>query len=195
MIALITLLLLPGAHANKVTQGQQASQVCAACHGEKGNSPTTIGPKLAGQHPKYLIEQMTAFAKGKQRSDPSMNSLMLGLSTEDKTNIAAFYAQQSIQIGAAKPEDIKRGESLYRGGDIKKHITACIACHGPRGLGNAQAGFPALGGQHPNYTIKQLVDFKEGKRTTDLNNIMQDIASRMDKKDMQAVANYIYGLH
>lgn len=195
MTALIAFLLLPVAQASNIEQGKQSAAVCAACHGAKGNSPTAIGPKLAGQHAAYLISQMNAFAAGEKRSDPSMNGLMQGLSQQDKENIASFYASQTVTVGAATPEDLKRGESLYRGGDFNKHIAACIACHGPRGLGNGQAGFPALGGQHPNYTVKQLLDFKQGKRKTDINDIMQDIAKRMDKKDMEAVANYIYGLH
>ena len=84
---------------------------------------------------------------------------------------------------------------MYRGGDFNKHITACIACHGPKGTGNAQAGFPSISGQHAAYTIQQLQDFKEGKRKNDLNSIMRDISARMSIEDMEAVANYIAGLY
>ena len=76
-----------------------------------------------------------------------------------------------------------------------KRITACIACHGPQGTGNAQAGFPVLSGQHAAYTVLQLVAFKDGKRKNDLNHIMQDISNRMSKEDMEAVAHYIEALH
>lgn len=195
IIGLIALFTLPTALAANIAQGKQASMVCAACHGKQGNSPTAIGPKLAGQHAAYLLSQMNAYASGEKRSDPSMNGLMQGLSLQDKENIAHFFASQTVSVGAAKPDGIKRGEALYRGGNFKKHIAACIACHGPRGRGNDQAGFPALSGQFTDYTVKQLVDFKQGKRKTDINNIMQDIAKKMDKQDMEDVANYIYGLH
>lgn len=80
-------------------------------------------------------------------------------------------------------------------GDYAKQITACIACHGPKGTGNAQAGFPALSGQHAQYTILQLELFKDKKRSNDLNGIMRDISAHMSTDDMAAVAYYIQGLH
>lgn len=64
-----------------------------------------------------------------------------------------------------------------------------------KGSGNAQAGFPLLSGQHAAYTIMQLQAFKDGKRTNDLNQIMQDISSKMSPEDMEAVAYYIQGLY
>lgn len=35
--------------------------VCAACHGADGNSGTPVNPKLAQQHPEYLIKQLQEF--------------------------------------------------------------------------------------------------------------------------------------
>lgn len=173
----------------------KATQVCGACHGEDGNGTNPLWPKLAEQHVDYLVKQMEAFKAGKTRYDASMAGMVAPLTSQEMSDIAYFYSQQKRTIGLAHPDTVKRGEQLYRGGDQAKHIAACIACHGPDGRGNAQAGFPSLSGQHATYVVKQLLDYQSGQRKTDLNGIMQDIASKMDKHDMEAVANYISGLH
>jgi cytochrome c553 len=88
-----------------------------------------------------------------------------------------------------------QGEQLYQKGDYNKGIIACTTCHGPKGVGNAEAGFPVLRGQHAVYTIKQLRAFKEAKRTNDLNRVMQNISAHMSQEEMEAVAHYIESLH
>ena len=102
---------------------------------------------------------------------------------------------KNVLLGEVEPKYLTRGQNLYRGGDIKKHITACSACHSPRGRGNAQAGFPRLSGQQPAYTMRQLLAYKKRQRHTDINHMMRDIARRMDEKDRQAVAHYVLGLY
>ncbi len=174
---------------------EKATTVCAACHGKDGNSVVGTWPKLAGQHQEYIVLQLKAFKEGKKRYDPSMAGMVAALSVEDMQNLAAYFNSQKLKVGEASPKNLKRGEAIYRGGDESKHISACIACHGPDGRGNAQAGFPALSGQHAQYVVEQLKNYKSGKRQTDINHIMRDIASRMDEDDMKAVANYISGLH
>lgn len=174
---------------------QEKSTVCAACHGINGVSSNQAWPNLAGQHASYLIKQLLDIQKNKGRSAPVMTAMVTNLSPEDIADLAAFYAKQPIPKGATPQKYLKRGEQLYRGGDFTKHITACIACHGPKGTGNAQAGFPVLSGQNPPYTIQQLQAFKAKTRSNDLNSIMRDISQRMDTEDMLAVANYIAGLH
>jgi len=174
---------------------ETAATVCAACHGADGNRLTPMWPKLAGQHQEYMVLQMQAFKDGKLRNDPSMLGMMAPLSVQDMKNVAAFFAVQERVIGKASTKTLKRGESIYRGGDQEKKISACIACHGPKGTGNAQAGFPSLSGQQKAYVVKQLQDYKSGARLTDVNHIMRDISSNMELADMEAVANYISGLH
>ncbi|ARG96309.1 c-type cytochrome [Legionella micdadei] len=171
------------------------SAVCAACHGPQGVSSNPQWPNLAGQHASYLIKQMHDFKKGTTRNAATMAAVLTDLSDQDIVELANYYSNQSIAEGETPEKFLKRGELLYRGGDFSKHITACIACHGPKGTGNAQAGFPVLTGQHAEYTIQQLQAFKDRKRTNDLNSIMRDISERMSKEDMEAVAYYIQGLH
>lgn len=181
--------------AGDVEAGKQKSATCVACHGEKGVSSNPAWPNLAGQHADYIVKQLQDYKEGKKRSDPNMDSIVADLSEQDMEDLAAFYSVQPLAEGSVPEQYRARGEQLYRGGDFKAHITACIACHGPRGLGNAQAGFPLLSGQHALYSQKQMEAFKDKKRRNDLNHIMQDISARMSQEDMEAVAYYIQGLY
>lgn len=175
--------------------GQEKSTTCAACHGPTGVSVNPMWPSLAGQHASYLAKQLRDFKNKQQRDAPMMTALAASLSEQDIEDLAAFYARQPIPENTTPEKYVKRGEQLYRGGDFSQHITACIACHGPTGNGNAQANFPVLSGQQVDYTIQQLQAFKDKKRSNDLNSIMRDISSRMSTEDMQAVAYYVAGLH
>lgn len=181
--------------AGDVRAGEEKSAVCAACHGVKGVSQNPEWPNLAGQYPGYLVKQLQNFQSGHDRSAGIMTAMASGLTDQDRDDLAAFYGHQPILEGESSRADFKRGETLYRGGDFDKHITACIACHGPQGLGNGEAGFPVLSGQHAEYTLLQLQQFKSHQRRNDLNGIMQDISGRMDSDDMLAVAHYVAGLH
>lgn len=175
--------------------GQEKSTACAACHGPTGVSVNPIWPSLAGQHASYLVKQLHDFKNKQQRDAPTMSPLAASLSEQDIEDLATFYARQPIPENTTPEKYVKRGEQLYRGGDFSQHITACIACHGPTGNGNAQANFPVLSGQQAAYTIQQLQAFKDKKRNNDLNSIMRDISGRMSTEDMQAVAYYVAGLH
>lgn len=183
------------AHAEgSVQAGQGKSTVCAACHGPKGISTNPQWPDLAGQHEPYLLKQLLDFKKP-TRNSVVMTPLVANLSEQDMRDLAAFYSDQPLNKGSTPKKYLSRGEQLYRGGDFDQHITACIACHGPKGTGNAEAGFPVLSGQQPMYTMQQLQAFKDNKRSNDLNSIMRDISKRMNAEDMEAVAYYISGLH
>ena len=169
--------------------------VCSSCHGKTGNSDNPQWPNLAGQHPQYFIKQLKDMQDSAVRNAPAMNALVGILSEQDIHDLAIYYAKMPLAKGISAKEYLARGKQIYRGGDFGKRISACIACHGPNGTGNPQAGFPVLSGQHADYTVQQLLAFKKGIRKNDLNHIMQDISSRMSRKDMQAVAQYIEGLN
>lgn len=175
--------------------GEEKSVTCVACHGQKGISNNPEWPSLAGQHAAYLVKQLQDFKQASTRSAAVMTPIVANLSEQDMADLAVYYSRLPLPSGTTPKQYLALGEQLYRGGDFNKHITACIACHGPRGTGNAQAGFPVLSGQQAPYTVQQMQAFKDHTRRNDLNAIMQDISARMSADDMQAVANYVAGLH
>lgn len=60
------------------------------------------------------------------------------------------------------------------------------------GGGSAILAFPRLGGQHKAYVVEQMKAFQSGQRE---NSIMADIANRMSEEELNAVGNFIQGLH
>lgn len=175
--------------------GKAKTAVCAACHGGDGNSAAPNFPKLAGQGERYLLKQLHDI-KGGKRTVLEMTGLLNNLSEQDMADIAAYFSSQQMGVGAADPKLVKQGEALFRGGKIAEGMPACTGCHNPSGLGNAEAGFPHLGGQHSAYTAKQLTAFREGDRTNDGDAmIMRSIAAKLSNKDIAAISSYIEGLH
>ena len=174
--------------------GQAKAAVCAACHGVDGNSANPVWPSLAGQHESYIVDAINAFKNG-SRSDVLMTAQANILSDEDTADVAAYYASQTPTQRTADPALADLGERIYRGGDKDEGVSACIACHGPSGRGNAPAGYPSLTGQHATYTAKQLNDYKSGARTSDGDTqVMRNIAAELSQEQIDAVAAYIQGL-
>ena len=193
---LLTLGLVGVAHAaGDAKAGQAKAAVCGACHGADGNSMAPNFPKLAGQGERYLLKQMHDIKDGK-RTVLEMTGLLTNLSDQDLADIAAYFSSQNGSVGAADPKLVAQGEALFRGGKLAEGMPACTGCHNPNGLGNAEAGFPHLGGQHAAYTAKQLTAFREGDRTNDGDAmIMRGIAAKLSNKDIAAISSYIEGLH
>jgi cytochrome c553 len=170
--------------------------VCGACHGPDGNSVNPEWPNLAGQHPGYIVAQLKAFKSG-VRKNANMNAMAAPLSDQDMQDLAGYFAGQTLKVPSVTAEAGAEGAKLYRGGNAQTGVPACMACHGPGGAGNPGANFPALRGQHAKYTVLQLNAYKSGERVTDegQKQIMRGIAARMSAQEIEAVANYIQGLH
>lgn len=174
--------------------GQAKSALCATCHGADGNSQLAINPKLAGQNASYMVKQLQDFKSG-ARAGATMAAMVLSLSDQDMEDIAAWYASQEPTLLGADPESIELAESLYRAGNSDIAVAACSACHSPTGQGNAPAGFPALSGQHPEYTLQQLKDFRSGARANDGSAMMRTVVERLTDTELEALASYVSGLN
>jgi cytochrome c553 len=180
--------------AGNADEGKNKSAVCAGCHGADGNSGINpLWPKLAGQHPQYIEKQLKDFKAG-NRSDPLMSPMALPLSEQDMADLAAYFSSQSKTIGVAAADVVAAGEQIYRAGNAKTGVAACMACHGPAGSGNPLANFPALNGQNAEYLVKALKDFRAATRANDNAKMMQGVVARMTDQEMEAVAQYIQGL-
>lgn len=192
-----------------IKAGEEKAAACAGCHGEKGNSMMPLFPKLAGQHPTYLSQQLTAFKNG-TRNESTMTPISLSLTEEDMMDISAFYAAQKVSANTLPVFDdddedddeaveetvdidtrLARGSDLYRNGDLESEVSACIACHGPYGEGNKPASFPALKSQHADYLIKSLKDFKSDARSNIPDNMMHMVARKMTNEEIEAVSYHI----
>ena len=165
--------------------------VCVACHAADGNSTVPLQPSLAAQHPEYTYKQLMEFKSG-VRQDPVMQGFAAMLTEDDARNIAGWLATQKAKPGFAKePALVLQGERIFRGGIPDRHIPACAGCHSPNGAG-IPAQYPRLSGQHADYTVKQMVAFRDGTRAN--NAVMQGVAAKMNDREIKAVSDYIAGL-
>ncbi|NRT54611.1 c-type cytochrome [Sphaerotilus uruguayifluvii] len=182
----------PAAKADLVKGEAISAQVCSACHTADGSRGVATNPILQGQHPEYLVKQLTEFKAGK-RASAVMNGMAAPLSDEDMKNVAAFYASKEAKPGAAKSQElVALGEKIYRGGIADRKVPACAGCHSPTGAG-IPAQYPRLAGQHSDYTELQLKNFRDGIRKN--NTVMSGVAAKMNDREIKAVADYVSGLH
>ncbi len=193
--SLASLAALGSAHAaGDAEAGKVKSAACAACHGPDGNSVAPTFPKLAGQHADYLVKQLKEYKSG-ERQNATMNPMAAPLSEQDMADIAAYYASQTAKVGQAAEDKVELGETIYRAGNAASGVAACAACHGPAGGGNPMANFPMLSGQFADYTAGQLKAFRAGQRANDAGSMMRGVAKKMTDAEIEAVSQYIQGLH
>ncbi|MEH0667621.1 cytochrome c4 [Vibrio scophthalmi] len=184
-----------------IEAGKAKSQTCVACHGADGNSQLAMYPKLAGQHAKYIEKQLKDLklgmtSNGQQgRMDPVMSGMAMPLSEQDMQDLAAYYASLPISHNTTPENVVEKGKTLYTAGDAERGLTACIACHGPRGNGTELSGFPKISGQHADYIKSQLLKFRDGTRANDMNAMMRDIAKKLTDDDIETLSKYVGGLH
>ena len=174
-----------------LVKGQASFATCAGCHGADGNSGTPANPKLAQQHPEYIVKQLQEYKSGK-RANAIMSGIAAGLTEEDMKNIAFWVTTNKAKPGNATDKElVALGERIYRGGIKERQITACAGCHSPNGAG-IPAQYPRLSGQHAEYTVSQLTYFRDGIRKNNL--IMTQAAARLNDREIKALADYIAGL-
>lgn len=182
-----------------------AAKSCAACHGPHGNSPDPQFPKLAGQYPGYLADQLWAF-RTKARRSQVMASVAARLSGTEIAALARFYADQPIRSDTVADSRLdERGRGVFYDGT--GWTPPCAQCHGRRGgfgapmrsgmmgpgmMGRGMSGMsaPNLYGLHARYIVAQLQQFARGERPSW---IMGRIAAGLTPQDRKAVAEYLSG--
>lgn len=163
--------------------------VCAACHGQDGNSEVPDNPKLAGLDADYLERQLKNF-KGGERKNPIMSGMVAALSAQDMRELAEHFAEQTAKPGVGyDAAEAAKGKVIFDEGLVSAAVPACSGCHGSDGVGDAK--YPRLAGQHHTYVARQLAAFKSGERANDLKAAMSAVAKRMTDADMLAVSHYV----
>ncbi len=184
--ALFMLAVSVGVQAQDIEAGKKKAEACVACHGPGGNSAVGAFPTLAGQNARYIYLQLRDYKEGR-RKNPMMSPVAAGLEKQDMHDLAAYFASQKQARTAfkAEPERIKAGAA-------KAEESLCAMCH----LGGmaGQNEVPRLAGQHPEYIITQLKNFKARERTNDAGN-MTSLAQTLSEEDINNLAHWIHSLY
>jgi cytochrome c553 len=174
--------------------GRSKAELCNGCHGEDGNSPDSAIPKLAGQYGMYITKQVRNYHTG-MLTNPMMSSMAATVSDEDLDDISAYYASQPMMKGDVS-SDNKVGRKLFENDDMSRMMVRCSSCHGNtgKGLTSENPVYPVIGGQHKDYLLAQLLNFRKGARNNSPGGMMNTIVQHLTDAELEALADYASGL-
>jgi cytochrome c553 len=186
-----------GAQAATVSwQNFQAKvDYCKTCHGLSGQGfrGAYPMPRLAGQQPEYLENQLRAFIE-RRRTNPVMFNVAHVLSPAMVTALATYFKDLDPRpLGGAPVELAAAGKKIYQEGIAGTDVPACASCHGQDAKG--QGAFPRLAGQLHDYILKKLVNWSKERgqdpAKPDTSSIMEPIAHGLTQPQVAAVAAYL----
>jgi cytochrome c553 len=176
---------------------QAKIEYCETCHGEGGQGfygYYTI-PRLAGQQPGYILNQLRDFTSG-LRTHPIMGNVARGVNQPMYGAIAAhFHAMNSPPLGGGGGGNVKLGRDIYMNGIPESNVPACWACHGPDAHGARE--IPRLAGQLPAYIEKTMASWeaeRSKKSAGGLAALMVPTTHNLTRAQIAAVAAYVSGL-
>ncbi|MEY3465473.1 MAG: c-type cytochrome [Steroidobacteraceae bacterium] len=159
-------------------RGERLAYTCLGCHGipnYKNAYPVYRVPKLRGQSAEYLVSALQAYRSG-ERSHGTMHANASSLNDQDILDVAAYLAGPAVKPAAdAKPV-----------GTPPAAAAVCVSCHGTDGIGITPQ-YPSLAGQHDDYLVRALTDYKKGGRK---NAIMAGFAAQLTANDIDQLAAY-----
>jgi cytochrome c553 len=172
---------------------QAKIEYCKTCHGLSGQGyrGSIPMPRLAGQQPEYLEDQLRAFGERK-RASPFMSKVSDVLSPPMQKALALHFNELNPKpLGGAPKELVVKGKAIYEEGVPEANVAPCSSCHGPSGKGDAQ--FPRLAGQLHDYISGRLVNWSRGRRERpDADPTgMELVARSLTESQIFAVAAYV----
>ena len=159
-------------------RGEALGYTCLGCHGIEGYRnayPSYRVPKLGGQKAAYLTIALRGYRDG-TRKHPTMMAQSTSLTDQEIDDIAAYLAS----IGK---DTVEEGGSP---GSSLEQAVACTACHGQNGLSMSPT-WPTLAGQHEDYLINAMKQYRDGART---DVTMVPMASSLTDEDIKLLARY-----
>ena len=172
-------------------------EYCTDCHGPSGRGYRGYYPipRLAGQQPEYVENQLRAFVE-KRRVKPSLSLARIhGVRSSMRGALAHHFARLNPKpIGGVPMQLVAQGRKLYQDGDPEANVPACAACHGPQGEG--AGANPRLAGQLYPYTVGRLSDLakEHSREASETAGIMMPIARSLSRSQRDAIAAYVGNL-
>ncbi len=174
--------------------GEEKAELCKGCHGQNGVSMDPLIPKLAGQYGKYIAKQVRNY-QASIRTHQIMGAIAASVTDEDLADITAYFGVQPMMHGDT-PSSNQVGKNLFENGDLSRMLVPCNNCHGATGKGQNPRNslFPVIGGQHKDYLLGQLTNFKKGTRNNSPGGVMNIMVQRLTDAELEAIADYVSGL-
>jgi cytochrome c553 len=202
LLAIIAVIYCAGASAQEVKSGAVPKQkfeaklaYCQTCHsisaqGFRGSFPI---PRLAGQQPEYLSNQLEAFIE-RRRLNPVMGNVAHVLTPEMVAALAAsFQSFDPPPLGGAPKALVPEGKKIYLEGLPEAEVPPCASCHGEDAKGNGP--FPRLAGQLDDYIIRKVTNWNKERgqdpKKVDNSAIMEAFTHQLTPHQLAAVAAYV----
>src|SRR5580704_3031071 len=174
---------------------QAKAEYCKTCHGLSGQGYRGAYPmpRLAGQQPEYIENQLRAFIE-RRRTNPVMFNVAHVLSPSMLAALTTYFQDLHPKpLGGASRELTAAGKKIYEEGVPSAKVPACASCHGPDAKG--RGAFPRLAGQLHDYVAKKLVNWSKERgqdpARPDVSAIMEPIAHGLTEQQVAAVAAYL----
>jgi cytochrome c553 len=169
---------------------------CMDCHGKSGQGyhGYLVMPRLAGQTPEYIENQLRAFVERRRGRGLFINMAKVhGVGAELGASLAEQFSDFNPRpFGGGPRHDADTGRKIFEEGVPEANIPACAACHGPEGQGEGPNA--RLAGQLFQYTVSTLKNWSRD-RTGESASIMAPIARSLSQSQIVAVAAYVSNLH
>jgi cytochrome c553 len=172
-------------------------EYCTTCHGPsaQGFRGFYAMPRLAGQQPQYIENQLRAFVE-RRRLNLVMANVVHGITPDAFPALAArMSALNPPPVGGAPTGDVALGKEIFAYGLPDQNVPACSACHGPDAKG--QREIPRLAGQLYWYMVSTLSLWSsergQGGRQ-DISWIMRPTVANLTPRQVQALAEYVSAL-
>ena len=162
---------------------QERVQLCAACHGEDGNSTNPQIPSIAGQPKLFIENQLILFREELRRSD-QMLPVVRGLKDPELIKLAEHFSRLPAKGMETGPGDQK----LMGVGKSAAQKLRCGVCHLSDFSGQKQ--IPRLAGQREAYLEAELRAYRDGKRTGG-DTIMAATLYGVSDADLKALAHFL----
>jgi cytochrome c553 len=203
-------MVLPAISAPAYAQGKAAPGVsaqvlkaktdyCKTCHGIEGQGfrGSFPMPRLAGQQPEYIANQLQAFIE-RRRTNPVMFNVAHVLDPAMVKALSEYFKDLNPKpLGGAPKELVPEGREIYEQGIPSANVPPCASCHGPDGKGTD--AFPRLAGQLHDYIFRKLINWEkergQDQANPDTSAIMQPIAHDLTEAQIKAVAAYVSQLN
>ena len=173
---------------------------CKTCHGIEGQGfrGSYPMPRLAGQQPEYLANQLQAFID-RRRTNPVMFNVAHVLDEPTLKALAAYFQNlhpkplDATSSRESVKDNVAEGRKIYLEGVQKSDVPPCASCHGEDAKG--RDAFPRLAGQLHDYVYRKLTNWDkergQDKSNPDNSAIMQPIAHNLTDAQIKAVAAYV----
>ncbi len=168
---------------------------CTTCHGVSGQGFRGFYPipRLAGQQPDYMKNQLLAFTQ-KRRTNTIMFSVAHVLSPEMLSALSSHFNKLDPKpLGGGPARLASEGKTIFTQGVSATNVPACATCHGDTAAGNGE--IPRLAGQLSDYVVAKLANWDKERgqiaSQPDASALMEPIAHGLTPDQIKAVAAYV----